>query len=249
LKNGRIGILGLGRIRFYKQEIPVGKLKNCRVLKRASGWYAAITIDTDPAYIPHVADGVIGVDPGFKSLLTLSNGEVIEHPREREANELRLAQAMRGKNKKLIGRLHEREKNRRKDRNHKLSRRLVSENAEIYFSKDRRSKMVKNGFNKSVVSSGHYQLQRMLFYKCASSGRKYVEVDPKNSTMTCSACGSLSGPKGRRGLAVRQWTCEVCGTVHDRDVNAAKNTLIVGAGLAHEKCCEAQSETSLRGDH
>ena len=35
-------------------------------------------------------------------------------------------------------------------------------------------------------------------------------------------------------LSVRQWTCTVCGTDHDRDCNAAKNTLIAGAGVALE---------------
>lgn len=36
-------------------------------------------------------------------------------------------------------------------------------------------------------------------------------------------------------LKVRQWTCAQCGAEHDRDVNAAINTLIAGAGLAHER--------------
>jgi IS605 OrfB family transposase len=250
LKNGRIGILGLGRIRFHKQEIPLGVVKTCRVLKRASGWYAAITIDTEPAYIPHVADGVIGVDPGFKALLTTSDGEIVEHPREREAAENRIAQAMRGKDYKLVGRLFEREKNRRKDRNHKLSRRLVSENAEIYFSKDNLKGLQRMGkMGKSVTSSSHYQLRQMLAYKCASSGRLYQEVDSKYSTMTCSNCGQRTGPTGWSGLAVRQWVCSACGAEHDRDVNAARNTLIVGAGLAHELCREVQPETALCGDH
>lgn len=29
-------------------------------------------------------------------------------------------------------------------------------------------------------------------------------------------------------LSVRAWNCEACGTVHDRDVNAALNILAVG---------------------
>ena len=46
--------------------------------------------------------------------------------------------------------------------------------------------------------------------------------------------GSLSGPTGYAGLAVRQWTCSACGAVHDRDVNAAINTLIAGVGITLE---------------
>jgi hypothetical protein len=54
------------------------------------------------------------------------------------------------------------------------------------------------------------------------------------SPMTCSECGSLSGPTGWIGLSVRNWVCRECGTPHDRDVNAAINTLKTGAGYAHE---------------
>lgn len=91
----------------------------------------------------------------------------------------------------------------------------------IYFSQ----------FGKSVASSGHYQLRQMLSYKSRAGGTEYVEVDCRNSTKTCSTCGALSGPTGLSGLAVRQWTC-ACGSRHDRDVNAAVNTLIAGAGRA-----------------
>jgi putative transposase len=66
----------------------------------------------------------------------LSTGEKIEHPRELEASARRLAQAQRGKKKKLVARLHEKIANQRKDRNHKLSKRLVEENVFIAFSKD-----------------------------------------------------------------------------------------------------------------
>jgi transposase len=89
-------------------------------------------------------------------------------------------------------------------------------------------------FGKSVASAGHTQLRGMLAYKCIASGRQFREVPSKYSTRTCSACGSLSGPTGYAGLSVRQWTCADCGAAHDRDVNAAINTLIVGVGITLE---------------
>ncbi|MHB8392886.1 MAG: zinc ribbon domain-containing protein, partial [Acidobacteriaceae bacterium] len=82
--------------------------------------------------------------------------------------------------------------------------------------------------------SGHAQLRSMLAYKSLAGGTRYSEVNSKFSTKTCSACGALSGPSGFDGLAVRQWTCDECGTHHDRDINAAINTLIAGAGTALE---------------
>lgn len=231
--NNRIHLIGLGKIRFHKQELPLGKLRSGRIVKRATGWYLCLFIDAEPSAIPQIANGQIGIDPGFSSLLTLSSGEKIKHPRELEASALRLAQAQRGTSRKLPARIQERIANQRKDRNHKLSRRLVSENKLIVFSADRHS-AIQRRFGKSVASSGHAQLRQMLAYKCRAGGREYIEVNPANSTKTCSACGVLSGPIGLAGLKVRQWVCP-CGAEHDRDINAAINTLLAGAGSAHER--------------
>jgi len=169
----------------------------------------------------------------IQNLLTTSEGEVIEHPREFERAQQRLAQAQRGHDKNLASRIQERIRNRRKDRNHTLSRRLVAENVAIYFSKENYKGMAKK-FGKSVASSGHAQLRGMLAYKSPISGTCYIEVDAKFSTLTCSVCGALSGPRGLSGLAERQWTCVECGSPHDRDINAALNTLMAGAGSALE---------------
>jgi putative transposase len=68
----------------------------------------------------------------------------------------------------------------------------------------------------------------MLRYKRDFASETFAEVDEAFSTQTCSACNSRSGPKGIAGLGIRVWTCGACGTVHDRNVNAAKNILAAG---------------------
>lgn len=229
-----IRLPGLGRVRFHKQALPAGKIKCGRLVKRASGWHLCLFIDAAANTIERTGCGEIGIDPGFKDLLTLSTGEKIDHPRELEASAKRLAQAQRGNDKKLAARLHERIANQRKDRSHKLSRRLVAENVVIRFSKDNIKGIAKR-FGKSVTSSGHGQLRSMLAYKSSACGTAYDEPVSKNSTRTCSACGCLSGPTGWAGLSVRNWTCQECGTLHDRDTNAATNTLNFGAGAAPER--------------
>ena len=230
----RIHIPGIGHVRFHAQDIPQGRIKCGRIVRRASGWYLCLFIDAQPNTIPHLGDGAIGIDPGFHSLLTLSTGEKIAHPHELRQTARRLAQAQRGGRTPLVARLQERLANQRKDRNHKLSRRLVAEHHRLVWSKDRQTALAKT-FGKSVASAGHAQLRGMLAYKCTASGREFLEVPSKYSTKTCSACGSLSGPTGYAGLQVRQWTCADCGSAHDRDVNAAINTLHAGAGTTHER--------------
>ena len=227
----RVSIPGLGKVRYHKDALPEGKIKACRLLKKASGWHLAVCIEAQPNAIPRVSDGRIGIDPGFSALLTTSDGIKFEHPRELEASAQALARAQRGGHKRMAARIQERIANQRRDRNHKLARKLVSENELIVFSADRH-KAIAAMFGKSVASSAHAQLRSMLAYKSRTGGTQYIEVDSRFSTKTCSACGCLSGPSGFSGLAVREWTCSECGTAQDRDVNAALNTLMLGARSA-----------------
>lgn len=233
--NSKIKVPGLGMVRYHKQKIPDGKIKCGRIVRRASGWYFCLFIDAQSASIPRTAENRIGIDPGYKHLITVSTGVKIDHPKELQRSIKRIGQAQRGINKKLVARLHERISNKRKDRNHKLSRQLVSENAVICFSNDNLRGLNRAGFGKSVTAAAHGQLRSMLSYKSRIGGTEYIEVSSKSSTMTCSTCGAKTGPQGRTGLSVRQWECSACGTHHDRDVNAAINTLIVGAGIALEE--------------
>jgi putative transposase len=242
--DGRISIQYLGKLKFHKQQIPSGKIKCGHIVKRASGWYLCLFIDAERAAIDRVSSGEVGIDPGFNHLLTLSTGEKVDHPRELETGARRLAQSQRGNHRRLTARLHERQMNRRKDRNHKLSLDLVRRFSEIYFSKDN-AKGIASRFGKSVKSSSHSQLRSMLSYKSLAGGTRYVEVAASKSTVTCSACWAESGPRGLAGLKVRQWVCG-CGAQHDRDCNSAVYTLKVGAGRAHEIPRERLSENHGR---
>ena len=231
-KGNRITLPSLGSVRFYKMDIPDGKIKCGRMVKRASGWYLCLFIDAEPRKIERTGYGEIGIDSGFSNLLTTSDGEIIEHPRELEASAKRLAQAQRGHDKQLA-RIQERVANRKKDRNHKITTRLVSENVIIVWSKDNHKGIAKK-FGKSVASSAHAQIRQQLSYKMPISGGTFIEVASKDSTKTCNECGKPTGPTGLAGLSVRSWVCRDCGFSHDRDVNAAINTLKLGAGCAHE---------------
>lgn len=228
-----------GSFRFHKQDIPEGRVKRIRIVRRTSGWYGVLTIDAEPQHL-QAGHGEVGIDPGFASLLTLSSGEKIDRPDELKRTARRLGQAQRGRRRHLTARLNERVGRQRKDRNHKLSRRLVLENRLIAWSKDYHA-VIARRFGKSVQSSGHAQLRQMLAYKCRTGGAQFIEVASRNSTRRCSACQALKGPTGWAGLKVRVWECSACGARHERDVNAAVNTLRLGQGICHKSGREAAS--------
>lgn len=229
-KDGRISVPGLGKVRYHKQDMPAAKIKCGRIIRRASGWYLCLWLDCDHKFPVKETTEAIGIDPGFSTLLTLSDGQKIKNPRELCKAEDRLAQAQRGRRMRLAARLHERQANRRQDRNHKISRRLVENYATICYSADNFSGMAKR-FGKSVSEAGLGQLIGYLTYKCRTGGRTLVPVNSQFTTMTCSTCGARNGPTGLDGLEVRHWEC-ACGAQHDRDQNAAINILNIGAGYA-----------------
>jgi hypothetical protein len=70
--------------------------------------------------------------------------------------------------------------------------------------------------------------RNMLRYKAIARGATFVDVSEHLSTQICSDCGVVGGPKGIAGLEIRGWECDACGSVHDRDVNAARNILRLG---------------------
>lgn len=81
--------------------------------------------------------------------------------------------------------------------------------------------------------AGWSQFVAMLEYKAVRYGRTLVKIGRFEPTsQTCSACGVKDGPKP---LNAREWTCAACGTVHDRDHNAAINVK-TAAGLAESAC-------------
>ena len=233
-KENYIGVPGLGKVRFYKQELPKAEIKCGRILKKASGWYLCLWLDTNHKFAVKDTDKAVGIDPGFEMLLTLSDGIKIENPRELRKGAERLAQAQRGHRKKLVARLQEKQANRRNDRNHKISRKLVENYKTIYYSDDNFKAMAKH-FGKSVAEAGLGDLINKTSYKGKTCGREFKPVNSKYTTMTCSCCGALTGPTGLAGLAVRHWICSACGAQHDRDLNSSQVVYNAGAGIAHEK--------------
>jgi transposase len=91
--------------------------------------------------------------------------------------------------------------------------------------------------------------RNILRYKAIARVATFVDTSEQLSTQTCSECGCVGGPKGLKGLEIREWTCDECGAVHDRDVNAARNILRLGRQTLAEGSSIHTAEVGWRGRH
>jgi IS605 OrfB family transposase len=212
------------RYRFFgskRRPLP-DNAKGGEFIEDALGrWYVIFHVEIEKQ--PQTGIGEIGIDLGLKSLVTTSDGQIIENPRHLDQLAGRLAIAQRAGNKRRARAIHAKIKNCRKDFHHKVSRRLACDYAFIAVGNVNAKNLAKTRMAKSVLDAGWSAFRNMLRYKAAT----YVEVDEKFTTQTCSSCGAMppERPKGIAGLGIREWKCSECGASHDRDVNAAKNIL------------------------
>lgn len=189
-------------------------------------WYFNVVVDAEVQSSP--GQGAVGIDLGLKDVATCSNGERLENGRFYHDLEAKLAIAQRSRNKARTRAIHAKIANRRKDALHQFSRKLVNSYGTIIVGDISPSTLAKTKMAKSVLDAGWAMLKTMLEYKCDHAGIVFKEVQEAYTTRACSACGSLTGPKGVNGLRIREWTCCECGVAHDRDINAARNILALG---------------------
>jgi putative transposase len=104
----------------------------------------------------------------------------------------------------------------------KLTTRLIRENQVVCVESLAVKHLLHNHhLAKAIADVGWGELLRLLSYKAAWYSRTVVAIDRCfPSSKRCSVCGYLLD---ELELDVRQWTCPACGTVHDRDTNAALN--------------------------
>jgi len=220
------------------REIP-DNIINVTVIKTSSNkYFASILCEVVIEPLPPGGKEV-GIDMGLKKFAILSTGEIIENPRYYIKAQKKLARLQRSLSRKKKGsknyekarlkvaRQHEKVANQRRDFQHKLSKRLVIENQVICMEDLQIKNMVKNRkLAKAISDAGWGEFQRMVKYKAAWYGRKYVEVDSfYPSSKLCEKCGTKNA---MLTLSDREWQCPVCGAIHDRDLNAARNILAEG---------------------
>ena len=241
-------------IRWSRTIPKAAKVTTVTVSLDAAGRYFVSLLCDDVVAKRPASSGKVGIDLGLSHFAILSTGEKIAAPNTFRKNEGKLAKLQRRLAKKIKGsanrkkaklkvaKLHARIADSRRDFLHKLSTRLINENQVIAVESLSVSNMQKNRcLSKSISDAGWSEFVRQLEYKARWYGRELIGIDRwYPSSKRCSDCG-YTMPK--MPLNVRQWTCPECGSIHDRDINAARNVL--AAGLAVSAHGEAVSPVCM----
>ena len=226
----------LGHFKAVVHRELVGKIKTVTVSRDPSGkYFASILTETGIAAPNTSFEGkILGIDVGLTHIAITSDGSKFDNPRHitKAAKNLtrkqqNLSRKLKGSNTRikariLVAKAHEKTANTRKDFLHKLSRRLVDEN-QVIAVEDLHVKgmMTNHCLAKAIGDVGWGMFTGFLEYKAARVGKGFIRVNRFfPSSKACSCCGHVvqSLP-----LNIRAWKCDKCGSLHDRDVNAAKN--------------------------
>ena len=235
-----ISIPKCSRIRIKKHRDFYGEIKSITVSRTTDEkYYISLLVEEETESI-NLMDNAIGLDLGIKDLIVDSNGNKYKNHKylTKSQNKLtreqrKLSHMVKGSNNRnkqriKVARIHRHINNQRNDYLHKLSKKIIDENQIICIEDLKVKNMEQNHkLARSISDASWSRFVSMLIYKASWYGNVIVKV-PSNypSSQLCSCC-HYQNPK-IKDLKVRKWTCPECGTVHDRDCNAAKNILSKG---------------------
>jgi putative transposase len=211
---------------FEKERLEGIKWQaGCFAQDAVGDWWLClpVKIGVEESVAPYEA---VGIDLGLKDIAATSDEERLNAGRWTYRFAQKLASAQRRGHKRQAKRIHRKAARCRADALHKFSTSIVERYQNIVVGDVSSLKLARTRMAKSVLDSGWGMLKRFLEYKSQQAARGFEVVSERNTSVTCSTCGSQTGPRGVNGLIVRSWVCSDCGESHDRDVNAARNILI-----------------------
>jgi len=263
-----IRIPKLGAVNMTEALRWSGKIMSAVISYRAGWWFVSIAVKVEHETPTH-SGGAVGIDLGIKTLATCSDGVVFENQRHYRQNLGRIKGLSKGLSRKVEGsqnwwkhtkklaKAHYRVACQRQDTLHKMTTYLAQHYALIGLEDLNTKGMLANHcLAQSVSDASFFEVQRQLLYKTEQYGG-YVQLVDRwyPSSKTCHVCGWV---KKDLTLADRAWTCEQCGTLHERDFNASLNirdealrmssAVPVVASSGQKFACGAGSSGSLCGE-
>lgn len=231
------------------RPLPEGAVPKAATFTRhGRHWWVTMPVEVPAAEAHRFPDAVVGLDVGIESLVTTSDGEHIPNarPRSRRERDLRIAQralarCKRGskrcaKVRERVALLQRRIANVRANHLHQVSAaiakrycfiavedlklRNMTRSAKGTLAERGTNVRQKAGLNRALLDAAPGRLINLITYKAERAGGLLVKVDPRKTSITCSACGE-DVPKG---LSQRRHRC-ACGADLHRDHNAAANIL------------------------
>ena len=221
----------------------------------ADHFFLSMQLASDQTFVQVVktTQDPVGIDLNTDNFLTDSNGNIVPNPqyyrtiKGKLAKEQRILSRRQQRAKKehrslqdsknyqkqclLVAKLHAKVMNQRHNFLQQISTALIK-NHDLVVAEELRSKnMLKNhALALSISDVGWRTFLGMLAYKAKLYGRRFITINPRNTTQTCRDCGFVMGTNGTDKLTLddREWTCPNCGVHHIRDWNAAKNILDKG---------------------
>lgn len=255
LSDKRLQLSKIGNVPIVLHRIPKGKIKTLTIKQNKIGqWFAIFACELPDKQIVHPSKAKIGIDVGLESFAMLSNGESISNPRyliqsekqliklQRRLSRKKKGSTNRRKAKFRLAKMHIKIANQRIDFLHKLSHTITQKYSFIASEDLKVTEMIKDSWlAKSISDVSWNKFIQMLSYKAVTSGGQFIKVNPRNTSKTCSKCGTIK----KMPLSQREFKCSNCGFVCHRDLNAALNILKVGTDCAELNACEHDVRPSL----
>ena len=231
----------LGPLKLKWSCNPLGIPKMVTVTKDCTGrYFVSFMCEETIQPLPRKPNG-IGLDLGVKDIVVTSEGWKSGNPRHLRTYtrylkkvQRRLSRRVKGSNRWhrqriRVANAHARVRNTRQDFLHKLSTDLIRQAGFIAMEDlNVKGMMANRRLSKAIGDVGMHEFKRQLEYKSRWYGREFVQVDRWAPTSkACSECGTV---QETMPLKVREWSCPDCSTIHDRDINAAKNILALATG-------------------
>ncbi|MFB8796555.1 MAG: transposase [Microcoleus sp.] len=229
---GKFKLLGSRDLHFYAP----GEIKRIRVIRRADGYYAQFCINVERTEASITTGKAIGIDVGLNHFYTDSTGATVPNPRHLRKSEKALKRTQKRVSRKKkgssnrkkainrLGRKHLKVSRQRKDFAIKTALCVVKSSDFVAYENLPVRNMVKNHkLAKSISDAAWSQFAQWLQYFGKVYGKTVVAVAPQYTSQDCSSCGNTV----KKSLSVRTHIC-LCGTVLDRDHNAALNILAKG---------------------